>query len=74
MIVSYMTRLLLMLPDLTNADVNALADIANHTAPAAQDSFANCFPINETLRKDLIQVNAEEIHNREHIGKVLESV
>uniref|UniRef100_A0A914RK44 Uncharacterized protein n=1 Tax=Parascaris equorum TaxID=6256 RepID=A0A914RK44_PAREQ len=78
MIVSYLTKLVLLLPELTTAQTNKLAEIVDEQQQYADDIIGknslqmpyrhripprahstypdHCVPINETLRKNLIQV------------------
>ncbi|TKR81020.1 hypothetical protein L596_014968 [Steinernema carpocapsae] len=67
MIVSYLARLILLLPEITSTQANRLAEIAeNHqnayasrsalpTTNGLNTSKDSCVPINETLRRNLIQ-------------------
>uniref|UniRef100_A0A9J2PVG0 Neurotransmitter-gated ion-channel ligand-binding domain-containing protein n=1 Tax=Ascaris lumbricoides TaxID=6252 RepID=A0A9J2PVG0_ASCLU len=72
MIVSYLTKLVLLLPELTTAQTNKLAEIVDEQQQYGKNSLQtpyrhkipprvhstypdHCVPINETLRKNLIQ-------------------
>ncbi|KHN74878.1 Ligand-gated ion channel 50 [Toxocara canis] len=80
MIVSYLTRLVLLLPELTTAQANKLAEIVDEQEQYGRNSLQtpyrhripsrnrhptdsdHCVPINETLRKNLIQGLFAEPH------------
>uniref|UniRef100_A0A1I7YNN7 Neur_chan_LBD domain-containing protein n=1 Tax=Steinernema glaseri TaxID=37863 RepID=A0A1I7YNN7_9BILA len=59
MIISYLARLLLLLPEISSTQANRLARIADYGGqtrrPAVQPREEPCKTINETLRKNLIQ-------------------
>ncbi|KAK0390495.1 hypothetical protein QR680_019378 [Steinernema hermaphroditum] len=69
MIISYLARLLLLLPEINSTQANRLARIADYDGhsrrPAIQPRTEPCTPINETLRKNLIQ----ELFSDDHYDK-----